>query len=358
MHSSQPQRLDFIYSAEKEKSALLPLYTHMKQHNSDVRMVKIHRRSIFKSYIRNLAPVVVASYDMTLDRVKKAGWVGRTVYVDHGLSPVKYYAYRYETFHDIDLLFYPGPVFKKIMEVLNPEFKQGLLGGLPKMDEFMGSKINKVDYCAELGLDPQKPVVLFAPTWGGKYESTWGINNARFLSGIPNLVISPHPADFKAAKRFNAILPKQPGSTNDLIKIADVVISDVSSIVGEAALLGKPTIQLELPNYPGCFPNPDKRKKGDWLDATRLSFFAEQADPIKRPFKLAFLDEDWVLGYTSKPENLIDTVERALSEPERFAEKRAYWNEQNCYMPDGNTNERLTKMIFHYIDTGVLKQFG
>lgn len=350
--------LDFIYGAEKERWALLPLYEHFYRHGIATRLVKIHRRNFFRSYIRKLAPYVVASYDLTIVRIKEAGWQGRTIYVDHGLSPVKYYAYRYTTFHEMDLLFYPGPIFKDIMQVLNPDFDNGLLGGLPKMDAFMAEDGDKVNLCVRLGLDPQRPVVVFAPTWGGKYNSDWGIGNARYLEGFPNLVISPHPADRKAARKFKAILPPPELGTNALIKIADLVISDVSSIVGEASLLGKPVLQLILPTYPGCYPVPDKRKQGLWLSPEQDQHFRDLSDPVKRPFKLAYLDLDWVLGHSCTPQALPETLPRVLSEPKRFLEERRFWNEQNCYLPDGRTNARLMEMIMHFIHTGTLKQLG
>jgi hypothetical protein len=356
MSASYTSILDFIYTSEKERTSLLPLFEHFQSLELPIRMVKIHRRNLFKRYIRELAPHVVVAYDLVIPRIKKAGWRGKTIYVDHGLSPVKYYAYRYDTFHSIDLLFYPGPVFKDIMHVINPAFKNGLLGGLSKMDDFVSQKINRDVFCGELGLDASKPIILFAPTWGGKYNADWGIGNAKYLEGYPNLVISPHPADYRAAKKFKAILPKKPGSTDSLIKLADVVISDVSSVVGEASILGKTIIQIRLPNYPGCFPVPDKRKSGTWLSDNQLQKFINVSDPVNRPFKCAFLDKDWIMGYTCEPKDLIPTLNFACAKSQTFEKEQTYWNMQNCYKPDGNTNGRLAKMILNFIETGELKQ--
>ncbi|NQV50582.1 MAG: CDP-glycerol glycerophosphotransferase family protein [Candidatus Marinimicrobia bacterium] len=349
-------KLDFAYAADKERAALLPLYQHCRSLNWDVRLIKIHRRNFFKGYLRRLAPYVVASFDVTIDRIKAAGWHGKTIYVDHGLSPVKYYAYRYKTFHDLDLLFYPGPVFKQIMQTINPAFENGLLGGLPKMDGLINAEIDKVAYCKDLKLDPSKPIVLFAPTWGGKYSGSWGIANARYIAGYPNLIIAPHPADYRLAKKFGAVLPKNAGNINDLIRIADLVVSDVSSVVGEAALVGKPVVQLILPSYPGCFPQPDKRSSKLWISAEQMESFARAAAPATRPFKLAYLDQDWILGHIATPENLKEAITQALSEPQRYKSERALWNEQNYWKADGKTNQRLAKMIQHFSETGKLKQ--
>ncbi|MBT3300124.1 MAG: hypothetical protein HN657_06765 [Candidatus Marinimicrobia bacterium] len=356
MFISHNSQLDFIYSSEKEYASLLPLFQHCQSIDMSTRMVKIHRRNIFKRYIRELAPHVVVAYDRVIPQIKNAGWKGKTIYVDHGLSPVKYYAYRYDTFHSIDLLFYPGPVFMDIMKALNPDFKNGLLGGLPKMDNFVTKQIDRESTCQSLGLDSRKPIILFAPTWGGKYSNTWGIKNAKYLDGYPNLIISPHPADYRLAKKFDAVVPNKPGETTKFIKLADLIISDVSSIIGEASILGKPVIQIELPTYPGCFPNPDKRKTGTWLNPEKLKFFIDASDPINRPFKCAFLDKDWIMGHTCKPADLEKTINLALSDIKKYKSEQNYWNEQNCYKADGKTNKRLAKMIVHFIETNQLKQ--
>ena len=48
---------------------------------------------------------------------------------------------------------------------------------------------------------------------------------------------------------------------NNLLHLSDIVISDISSIILEAALIKKNTIQLILESYPGTFPNIDLKDK-------------------------------------------------------------------------------------------------
>jgi len=309
-------------------------------------------------YIRDLAPVVVAAYDVAIRRARERGWSGKSVYVDHGLSPVKYYAYRYRTFHECDLLFYPGPVFQDIMAVLNPEFDHGLQGGLPKMDQLVTLEVDREAECRRLGLAPEKPIVVFAPTWGGKYRSDWGIANARHLDGYPNLIIAPHPSDYRIARRFDAVVPEEKGNINQLLRLADVVVSDVSSVVGEAAVLDTPVVQMILPEYPGCFPQPERRHEGLWLDTQRMKSFEAAADPVRRPFKLAYLDEDWIMGHTAHPQQIKRAVDAAIAEPDRFSKERKFWAERSCFLPDGRSTERIGMMIETFLEEGIRKQFG
>ena len=164
------------------------------------------------------------------------------------------------------------------------------------------------------------------------------------MEGLSNLIISPHPADLKYAKKYNAVIPKN-HSTSQILKIADVVISDVSSIIGEAAILDIPIVQIILPNYPGCFPEKDKRTNGIALSDEIIRNENQSTDRNIRPFKIAYLDEDWILGHCTKPEELKNTVTEALNEPNKFQKERLYWANQCCWKPDGNTAERISNMI-------------
>ena len=118
----------------------------------------------------------------------------------------------------------------------------------------------KKSMCLKYKLAPNKPIILFAPSWGGKYSKEWGINNIKYFKDIDNLIVVPHPADYKIAKKFNAIIPNKEENINQFIHLADIVISEVSSVVAEACLLDKPVIQIILDKFPGCFTEKDKRK--------------------------------------------------------------------------------------------------
>ena len=77
-----------------------------------------------------------------------------------------------------------------------------------------------------------------------------------------------------------------------------------------------------------------------------------------RPFKIAYLDEDWILGRTSKPENLELAVNETLANPGEYSEQMSYWVDQSCWKADGRTCERIEKMISHFMYTGEIKQLN
>ena len=356
MNNRKFHKIDFIWSSQKEYFSLKPLYEESQKYNLETRLLKIHKskiRNYFK--ISNLSENVVISHDSPLKRIKKLGWKGKYVYVEHGLGAMKYYTYKYSFFHNADLLFYPGDVFRRKMQALNPQFKNGLMGGYPRMDELYRQKISREKMCKKFGLNRNKPIKLFAPSWGGKYSEESGINNIKHFNNIENLLVVPHPADYGKAKKTGAIIPDKNENINQFIGLADIVISDVSSVVAEACLLDKPVVQLILNSFPGCFPEKDKRKEKSWIKNKYL----EKENAINRslrPFKIPYIDEDWILGHTCRPENIKETIHIALKEKDKYREIRQYWATQSCYGFDGKICERIIKMIIHFLEKGELRQ--
>ena len=352
-------KLDFIWSTKKGYASLKPLYDFMVKKGWETCIYHIHKLPIrnFRT-IRKLSNIVVIAFDEPLKRIKRSGWDGKYIYIEHGLGAMKYYTYKYNFFHDADLLFYPGEVFKRKMEAINPKFNNGLLGGDPKIDELISMKINKESLVKRYQLSNELPIILFAPTWGGKKNKNWGIRNGRFLKDVPNVVMVPHSSDYPLAKKYGAVIPNQKSNINELLHLADIVISDVSSVLAEAALIGKPVIQLEIDSYPGCFPSEDRRKNDSWIDETTLKNEEIQASNNFRPFKIAYLDEDWILGRTVKPDSIKEAINETIENPKKYSEKANYWAEQSCWKADGKTCERMEKMISHFIQSGEVKQYN
>lgn len=347
--------LDLVYSTTKGYSSLLPLYRFMKHAGWQVRLEKVHRNCFRnRQLLRTLSNHIVIAYDKPLVRLEKCGWQGEFIYIEHGLSPMKYYTYRYEFFQRTALLFYPGEVFKRKMEAINPEFDRGLLGGYPKIDELLEMNPDKTALTEKFQLDPDKPIILFAPSWGGKRNSEAGIHNAKYLKDMDNVIIVPHSADYKLVKKYGAIKPGA-GGISTFLHLADVVVSDVSSVLAEASILDKPVVQLELPHYPGCFPDVEKRSVGTWISDEMLA--KEQAtDRSARPFKIPYVDEDWIMGHTAGPTELEAAILNALEDPRAFSHEREYWAEESCYKADGKSSQRIAGMIEHYLQTGSPQQ--
>ena len=352
--------LDFVWTSDKEYSSLLPIYKYMKKNvpSINTNFVKIKKFLIQNKKIKKtLSIIIVISHDRPLKRLKKIDWEGIYIYIEHGLSPMKYWTYKYNFFHDSDLLFYPGEIFKRKMESINPNFKNGLLGGDPKVDDLVNQKINKIDFCKKNDLSITDPIILFAPSYGAKESNSAGLNNVKYFKNIENLIVIPHPAEYKYASKFGAKIPEEKANINSYINIADIIISDVSSIIAEAAIVNKPVIQLILPEYPGCFPQKDKRNKEDiYISKNRIQKEIEQTNLKDRPFKIPYLNEDWILGHICTPKEIEKTIKSVLKNKDKYINKRKYWANQCCWKADGKSCHRISKMISHYIKTGERKQ--
>ena len=165
----------------------------------------------------------------------------------------------------------------------------------------------------------------------------------------------PHSADYRLAKKYGAIVPKD-GNINQFLQLADVVVSDISSVLAEASILDKPVVQMILPVFPGCFPEKDRRKKGIYLSEDRIKLEEMNTDLKTRPFKIPYLDEDWIMGYIAKPDDLQHAISMAVQNPAKNRTKRKYWAEQSAWQFDGNVCQRIAKMIECFLETGERKQ--
>tara|TARA_Y100001970_G_C14205071_1_gene843498 strand:+ start:1185 stop:2261 length:1077 start_codon:yes stop_codon:yes gene_type:complete len=358
MHSN----IDFIWSSKKDYNAIMPLYNYFSKHSRlKYRIIKIHKNK-YLNKIKNLkiSHYTIISHSHAYYRLKNYGWDGEFFYVDHGISPIKYYSYIYSFFYHASILFYPGYIFKEKMDAIhNEKYKKGLLGGYPLIDDLLKTKIDKHLLINKYNLNPNKPIILYAPTWGSKKNKSWGLHNQKYLSKIENLITIPHTADYTASKLFkNITIPKNRQELNDILHLSDIVISDISSIILEATIIKKNTIQLILNDYPGTFPNIDINDKYIHLDKSIIINEINNADLSKRPFKISFLDKDMIVDFKSTPKNIQKTIDDIIKNPNKNHQSREYWSKLCCWKYDGKTNERIYKMILNYVNNKTRKQFN
>ena len=160
------------------------------------------------------------------------------------------------------------------------------------------------------------------------------------------------------SKKMDVIIPNKDENINQFIHLADIVISEVSSVIAEACLLDKPVIQLILDSFPGCFPEKDKRREKDWISEEIIKKELS-VDRKKRAFKIPYIDQDWILGHSCKPKDikqtiqltLKETIKIVLKEPNKYRENRKYWAEKSCWKFDGKISKRILTMITYFLKT-------
>lgn len=129
-----------------------------------------------------------------------------------------------------------GEIFSEAFNV--PESKIVLIG-LPRLDYLMvrDDKL-KEEFLNEYPKYKDKEIILYVPT----FRKGKDINSSDLISKINKdkygLIIRKHPLDVE--KEDNDYIVDKKYETMDLLKIADIIITDYSAIAYEACILNKP----------------------------------------------------------------------------------------------------------------------
>ena len=124
--------------------------------------------------------------------------------------------------------------------------------GYPRIDMTLGLPADtRSALIAELHLDPGKKTVLYAPTWrSADGENTFDterlVNDLEALSGLDaNIIFLGHhlmSAHIKGMKLGFVKMPPPDTNTNELLGIADILVTDYSSIFFDFLVTGRPII--------------------------------------------------------------------------------------------------------------------
>ncbi|WP_191983537.1 CDP-glycerol glycerophosphotransferase family protein, partial [Lactiplantibacillus mudanjiangensis] len=150
-------------------------------------------------------------------------------------------------------------------------------------------------------LDPNKPVLLYAPTFR-EYDQSSQLNifdeaDLKHLSKKYNLLFRGHyfVGDNQPKKYFIDVSNEQ--NLNDLMLLSDLLVSDYSSIVFDYALLNKPIVLFcydleKYLNYRGVYIDPRKLGLPIFED---VSIFIEKV--TTRNFELPAQFNDYFNAY-------------------------------------------------------------
>ncbi len=134
--------------------------------------------------------------------------------------------------------------------------------GMPKLDVLCDGSLERDSTLARLGVDPRRPVVLYAPTW--RSESSLYGPGLEFIKNCASqdmftLIIKLHdwtldpstnPIDWvKAGPELENEVVRFSYCSNiaPLLHASDVLISDGSSVANEYLLLDRPVIWMDAP---------------------------------------------------------------------------------------------------------------
>lgn len=210
------------------------------------------------------------------NRIVKARKTCMWVYAFHSFCYKKYLFH--ESTEKFDLLLLPG-VFLKDQYINKMRFaiddERLAVTGFPKLDPIFQGKFSRRHTKTQLGLDPNRPTVLYAPTWGGASSlgrwgnqlwSRWPVAEhfdifKKFVALVKaneaNLIVKVHHISNVPEKRrlrefcLNeevAWIEDDPGLMADILPIidcSDVLVSDMSGAISEFAAFDKPVVCVE-----------------------------------------------------------------------------------------------------------------
>lgn len=124
--------------------------------------------------------------------------------------------------------------------------------GYPRIDTTINTSAkNKARIRQNLGIDPSKKVVLYAPTWRGnmrtrKFDTDTLVRDLKALAGVDaNVIFMGHHLMLKHTKGIDfgdLIIPPSSINTNELLSVVDVLITDYSSIFFDFLVTERPII--------------------------------------------------------------------------------------------------------------------
>ena len=210
------------------------------------------------------------------NRIVKTPKTCMWVYAFHSFCYKKYLFHK--STEKFDLLLLPGKFLKdEYTKKLDfaPDDRRLVVTGFPKLDPVFQGKYSSDSTKRELGLDPKKKTVLYAPTWGGASSlGRWGNQLwcrwpvvehfdifKKFAASVKahgaNLIVKVHHiSNLPEKNRLRefchdedvAWIDDDPGLMTDILPIincSDVLVSDLSGAIPEFAACDKPVVCVE-----------------------------------------------------------------------------------------------------------------
>lgn len=259
----------------------------------------------------------------------------RTALMQHGIGPKSCY---YDVSEgEIQYRFVEGEHRLKRLQERFPN-KKFVDSGYAKLDPIINGTIDTPNL-EELGLDPKKPTILYAPTFYPSSIEMLPKNWPEQLSDF-NLIIKPHFFSLQKAKykkqrdrlygwnKFSNAYLTDVADTNILpfMHIADSMISDASSALFEFTALNKPAIWCDFYKLRWSYRGIFKKRFTKRLDDD-LKYFGIVAQQVKNA------------------NDLSSTVIEQLNNPHLKEQQRLEMKELLTGVVDGQCSHRIAEFI-------------
>lgn len=234
-----------------------------------------------KNRIISLGEMNRRSFDMVFS-AHVSGYFPRTdrarVQIFHGLSFRNMAVRRDVLIHDH--LFVTGPYmmrqFRK-QRLLRPGDKRAIEIGFPKVDRLVNGELDRKRILRRLKLNGRRPVILYAPTGQKRNSLETGIGEEvlmrlRALNRY-DILIKPHDhprdesIDWKSRLRRLRDGHTRVISNFDItpyLFVADLLITDASSVSSEFSVLDRPMVFLDVPELIAATKNKGRAVDEGW----------------------------------------------------------------------------------------------
>lgn len=212
--------------------------------------------------------------------------------------------------------------------------------GYPRIDLTLNiTDEKKKELSAELGIDPSKKIVYYAPTWRGNSKANNRFDSEKLIGDLTklatldaNILFRGHPITNSLLKEVNLpeniIVPAPHILTNELLGMSDILISDYSSVFFDYIVTERPIIHYlyDLEEY--------IQERGLNLSESELP-----GDIAKTSEELVDIISDRLIN--NEPSS------HYLETKERF-----------CTYDDGKSTERVVNWYFknQYDDINIIKE--
>jgi len=212
--------------------------------------------------VRSVGSLAKADYDVLFaanTRRLEPRRVQWRVQIFHGMS-FRNRAIRPET-DGADRYFLLGPYMKRGFEaagIISADDPRAVDIGFPKTDRLLDGSLDRARMLALHGVSGDRPIVLYAPT-GERHNSmeTMGEDLIAKLAAVDryDILVKPHDHPHTTVDWWERLAPlesehvrlvREPDVIHTL-SIADLLITDASSVANEYALLDRPIVFIDVP---------------------------------------------------------------------------------------------------------------
>lgn len=202
-----------------------------------------------------------------------------------------------------------------------------LESGYPRIDLTVNTSSSRAGQLkVELGLNPDLPIILYAPTWRGDNDDD-AFDEVRLKADLRlistdevNVIFLGHHImlrKLRGIKLNNVVIPPENSNTNELLSITDILITDYSSIFFDFLVTRKPIVHYiyDVEQY--------TRARGVSLEVEELPGFVAQTS-----------------------EQLQESVLKAMTMKEDFSSKYEAARQRFCPHDDGQSSAIVVSWFF------------